>query len=77
MCLSYGTTYGWDIVEIRSYPNDSQSSTFGGNNEKFTVKEKPSWCYRGKNAVWCSSVQLDIKQIREDGTVDGTLLLNL
>ena len=62
MSLSYGTPYGWDIVEIPSYPNISQSSTFGGNNVKFTVEQEPSYCYNGKNCY--ISVQLDIKQVR-------------
>ena len=67
MALSYGTPYGWDIVEIPSYPNINKDSNFGGNNVKFTIEQEPSYCYNGKNCY--ISVQLDIKQIRETGDV--------
>ena len=64
MSLHYGAPYGYDMVEIPSYPPVSESTNFASNTFKFTIEQEPDTCFVGKNCY--IALQLNIVQTRED-----------
>ena len=49
MSLHYGVPFGYDMIEIPSYPPVSESTNFTSNTLKFTIEQEPDVCFVGKN----------------------------
>ena len=71
MSVPYNSVYGWDMLEVPSIPCVSSSTNMGGNNIKFTIEQPEDIVYNGKNSYL--TVQLQIVQVREDGTTTKPL----
>ena len=69
MSLHYGAPYGFDMIEIPSYPSISEATTIASNTYKFTIEQEPDVCFVGKNSY--ITIQLGIVQTRENYVESG------